>query len=189
MAEGTHNLNTKTMTGKTLVKNWVEERAVAEYDNDNDMKKVLRSGHKGLLTTACDQPVVQATTTKDSFTDRKVATVRQIGRKSEAEQRELYERFSKEVYEDFNRPPTPPDYTTSFKAHYHKEFTPIEREETQPHSVYGEEPITFWTTNRGNLHGESQSVGPKSTFRKNVAFSTPVTDYMNQTLPHKIQNW
>lgn len=30
--------------------------------------------------------------------------------------------YSKEVYEDFNKPPTPPDYTTSFKAHYHKGF-------------------------------------------------------------------
>ncbi|EDV26908.1 Sperm-associated antigen 8 [Trichoplax sp. H2] len=189
MAEETSTQNGKAKMGKTLIKNWVEERAVSDYDSNNDMKKVLRSGHQGLITTTHDQPIACKTTIKDSYAEPKITKTRQVGRKLEAEQRELYEKFSKEVYEDFNRPPSPPDYTTSFKAHYHKDFVPVQRKETQPHAVYGEEPVSFWTTNRGIIHGESQSTGTNATFRKNAAFSTPVTEYMNQQLPHKIQNW
>ena len=56
----------------------------------------------------------------------------------------------------------------------------------QEHSVYGEQPVSYWTQNQGAVTGVSQVLKPAAPFAKNTAFSTPIEEYRDQPKPHGI---
>ncbi len=49
-------------------------------------------------------------------------------------------------------------------------------------------PISYWTEQRKNLHGTTQSKTLDTPFRKNAAFSTPCGEGWNNAAPDEMEN-
>lgn len=81
---------------------------------------------------------------------------------------------------------------------------------SQEHNVLTEDPLTFWSDNINSItvcekfsahilifiilysyehQGVSQVTCSKAPFHRNAAFSTPIEQYVGQTLPHNISHW
>ena len=57
----------------------------------------------------------------------------------------------------------------------------------QPHDLYIESPVSYWTANTNKVTGITQQTqATKSPFGKNTAFSTPIEHYLDQPKPHGI---
>ncbi|NXE30284.1 SPAG8 protein, partial [Ardeotis kori] len=54
---------------------------------------------------------------------------------------------------------------------------------TQPHNYRTEQPCTFWLEQAHSLPGVTSIRSGDSPFRRNAAFSTPITEYLGQPLP------
>merc|ERR1711976_557833 len=70
--QGRNYIRFNNSKGKTLLENWVEDRAVEDIDPTNlgDAKssaQVYKDGHKGLLTIEQEQPLDGLTTYKHSY--------------------------------------------------------------------------------------------------------------------------
>ncbi|NXK00563.1 SPAG8 protein, partial [Corythaixoides concolor] len=61
------------------------------------------------------------------------------------------------------------------------QFTPLPT--TQPHNYCTEQPCTFWLEQARSLPGVTSICSGGSPFRRNAAFSTPITEYLGQPLP------
>ncbi|NXG75878.1 SPAG8 protein, partial [Baryphthengus martii] len=60
------------------------------------------------------------------------------------------------------------------------QFTPLPT--TQPHNYFTEQPSSFWLEQARSLPGVTSIDNGNSPFRRNAAFSTPITEYLGQPL-------
>ena len=173
--------------GRTLLENWVEERACKQYEEpDKKQSHLHKYGHKGILTTNFESKVENLSTTKDSYRQPSGSGTRAKGRKLELLEKQLIEKLSSEVQAEFHPPPSPPDYKSVTKRDFFSnEFTPIERVPERFHDVVREQPLTYWSEKVNIVHGVSQVQTKDTPFRKNASFSTPVENQLNDTKPYE----
>ncbi|XP_028399148.1 sperm-associated antigen 8-like [Dendronephthya gigantea] len=186
-----NTLRVNNSGGRTLLENWVEERACKQYEEpDRKQSHLHKHGHKGILTTKFDSKVENLSTTKDSYRQPSGSGVRAKGKKLELLEKHLVEKLSAEVQEEFHPPPTPPDYKSVTKQDFFSnEFIPRERVPRQPHDVVKEQPLTYWSEKADRIHGVSQVKTKDTPFRKNASFSTPVEHQLNDQKPYERWNF
>ncbi|XP_046839308.1 sperm-associated antigen 8-like [Xenia sp. Carnegie-2017] len=177
--------------GRTLLANWVEERACKRYDED-DKKQCYpyKHGHKGILTTNFGSRVDSLSTTQDCYREHFGNGIQSKGKKLQLLEKQLFEKLSSKVQEEFHPPPQLPDYrSVTKKDFFSKEFTPIEHVPEMPHDVVKEQPLTYWSEKVNVVHGVSQIKTKDSPFRKNASFSTPVEQQLDHLKPYERWNF
>ncbi|XP_057309386.1 sperm-associated antigen 8-like isoform X2 [Hydractinia symbiolongicarpus] len=175
--------------GRTLLGNWVEERQVAYIDNKPQTIKELHvGGHAGVLTHTknTSSPV---STSADSYKKPENQTVCNVGRRRELMEKQLYETLSSEIHETAHAAPPSPDFASTTKTDYHRDFTPVEQKPTMEHDVNGEAAMTFWHQNINTIHGVTQVPHQLTPFKKNAAFSTPIHEYKDSPKPGEEWNY
>ncbi|NXG50655.1 SPAG8 protein, partial [Psilopogon haemacephalus] len=55
---------------------------------------------------------------------------------------------------------------------------------TKPHNYCTEQPCSFWLEKAHSLPGVTRICSKDTPFRRNAAFSTPITEYLGQPLPY-----
>ncbi|XP_065829127.1 sperm-associated antigen 8-like [Oscarella lobularis] len=184
MGDGRNELGLTNSGAKVLIENWVEERAVAQIDRtegEASTADVQRRGHKGILSTSFESKIESLSTVKDAYRSPSSAGVKTVGKRKEQLEREIRHHISQEVHEEFNPPPPKPDYVSTTKKDFTKEFTPIEKKPTKEHHLYKELPSTFWkeqVDHHQGVTGITRIASKEKCFQKNAAFSTPIGEYM-----------
>ncbi|XP_076800086.1 sperm-associated antigen 8-like [Clavelina lepadiformis] len=189
--EGRNEIRYNNSGGKCLLENWVEERATASLEPTDvnseytSSAQLHRHGHKGLLTLNVDATAEKQTTVRQSYQLPTYPGVRTRGKKEEIFERMLFSKVGEETHKEFNPPPPAPEFITIKQQDFDKaDFKSIKPPATMDHNVSTEQCITFWSTHRNKIHGMSQIKTRDTPFKKNAAFSTPISEYLEQTQPH-----
>ncbi|XP_078483540.1 sperm-associated antigen 8-like [Ciona intestinalis] len=189
--EGRNEIRFNNSGGKCLLENWVEERATASLEPTDvnsectSSAQLHRHGHKGLLTLSLDANAEKLTTVRESYQKPKFPEVRTRGKKEEMIERMLYNKVGEETHREFNPPPPPMEYVTIKQQDFDKpDFKSTVPPPTKDHNVNTEQCVTFWSTHTNKIHGVSQVKTRDTPFKKNTAFSKPISEYLDQTKPH-----
>ncbi|XP_074651231.1 sperm-associated antigen 8-like [Tubulanus polymorphus] len=186
--QGRNEIRFNNSNGKCLLENWVEERAVMTIDPSPGLDETTKAGHKGILSTNFDAEPEKISTCQDSYKAPAQLGVRTMGKKKELLMQMIYDQASKEVHEEFNPPPEPTEFKSVTQKDFNiDDFVPQEAKYTRSHNL-SEQPVTFWSDHKDCVTGVSQVKTHDSPFRKNAAFSTPISEYLGQTKPYNIEN-
>ncbi|NXC78141.1 SPAG8 protein, partial [Anhinga anhinga] len=169
--------------GSCLIHNWQEERATNHLDlmlgqEPGSESFTHRHGHRGLLVHQLLSWPTDSTTTKDTY--RPPHRVLLLGR-GEAEGCRVCSAGRKEMLEKMYPPRLPMESVSTTHRDYCAmgcHFTPLPN--TQPHNYCTEQPCSFWLEQARSLPGVTSICGGDSPFRRNAAFSTPITNYLEQ---------
>ncbi|NWR67271.1 SPAG8 protein, partial [Bucorvus abyssinicus] len=180
--------------GSCFIHNWQEERATNHLDTIPGQKLgsesfTYRHGHHGLLVHQLLSWPTNSTTTKDTY--RPPHRVLLLGRgEATAPPPEPSEGWGfcsadrKEMLEEICPPMMPMELVSTTHQDYRAggyEFTPPPA--SQPHNYRTEQPCSFWLEQAQSLPGVTSLCSGVSPFRRNAAFSTPITEYLEQPLP------
>ncbi|XP_053304934.1 sperm-associated antigen 8 [Spea bombifrons] len=176
--------------------NWVEERAVASLEGacpESDAvggAYVYKHGHSGILSTQMEAQIADSTTNLDSYKMPNTSRVREIGQREEMLKKFLYQKFSEEIMQ----PPTSPseDRVTesTTKRDYRVEgFVPKLSAPSKSHDYRTEQPATFWSEHFHQIPGVSAVRTRDTPFKKNSAFTAPISEYLDQSLPCGLENY
>ncbi|NXF41780.1 SPAG8 protein, partial [Nyctibius bracteatus] len=172
--------------GTCLIHNWQEERATNHLDSVPEQEPgsegfTHRHGHRGLLVHQLVSWPTISTTMKDTYRPPHRALL--LGR-GEAEPPTLPQAVRMEMLEEMCPPRMPMESVSTIHRDYCAggcQLTPLPT--TQPHNYHTEQPCSFWLEQAHNLPGVTSIRSGDSPFRKNAAFSTPITEYLEQPLP------
>ncbi|NXY85760.1 SPAG8 protein, partial [Alcedo cyanopectus] len=95
----------------------------------------------------------------------------------------LYQKYRQEMLEEICAQQMPMESVSITHHDYRAEdfqFMPLR---TSQHNYFMEQPCSFWLEQAHILPGVTSIVNRNSPFRKNAAFSTPITEYLEQPLP------
>jgi len=194
--EGRNEIRFNNSGGRCLLENWVEERAVAPLEptdvnsGDTSSAQYHRHGHKGLLTLESDKAAEKLTTARESYQQPKFPEVRLRGKKEELIERMLYSQVGAEVHKEFNPLPPPTEYISIKQSDYDKpDFVSTKPPPTKDHNVNTEQPVTFWSTHTSKIPGLSQIKTRDTPFKKNTAFSKPIDEYLDETVPFEQEEY
>ncbi|XP_033115300.1 sperm-associated antigen 8-like [Anneissia japonica] len=184
--------------GKCLLENWVEERQCQDlgYETITEDERQstaashpFKDGHPGILSMKQNE-TEKLTTCKDSYRQPPKPQVRTKGRKKELLERALYAQVSQEVHNEFNPPPPEVEYTSITKKDFTVEgFQSKEIEPEFEHNVETEQPITFWSSHKNKIHGVTQVKTTDTPFKKNTAFSKPISEYTDESEPYDAEKY
>ncbi|XP_064358266.1 sperm-associated antigen 8 isoform X2 [Dromaius novaehollandiae] len=175
--------------GSCLIRNWQEERAT------NDLDRVLRPelgsegffyrhGHRELLAHQLLSQLADSTTTKDAYRQPWRTALPARGQREAMLEFMLYQKYRKEMLEEICPPPGPMELVSTTHRDYCAEgFQPMPLPATQPHDCYTEQPCTYWLEQAHGVPGVTSICTTDTPFRRNAAFSTPVTEQRGQPLP------
>ncbi|XP_075043490.1 sperm-associated antigen 8 isoform X2 [Mixophyes fleayi] len=180
-----------------LTGNWVEERATASLDRDPSIADTVgegqahRHGHRGIISTQLLAEMADSTTQEDSYRKPSTDRRRHTGQREDMLRKYLYQKFSQEVLEVLRSPAEELKVTeTTTKRDYHVDgFIPQTPPTTKSHDYCTEEAVTFWTDNVRNITGVSDRRAEDSPFKKSSAFTTPISHYLDQPVPHSLENY
>uniref|UniRef100_A0A8C4KCM6 SPAG8 protein n=1 Tax=Dromaius novaehollandiae TaxID=8790 RepID=A0A8C4KCM6_DRONO len=153
--------------------------AVCSQRATNDLDRVLRPelgsegffyrhGHRELLAHQLLSQLADSTTTKDAYRQPWRTALPARG---EAE---------KEMLEEICPPPGPMELVSTTHRDYCAEgFQPMP---LPPHDCYTEQPCTYWLEQAHGVPGVTSICTTDTPFRRNAAFSTPVTEQRGQPL-------
>ncbi|XP_072215318.1 sperm-associated antigen 8 [Excalfactoria chinensis] len=100
----------------------------------------------------------------------------------------LYQKYRPELMEEIHPPPSTMEaHSTMHQDHQTGGFQPTPPA-FQPHNYHMEQPYSFWLEHVHNLPGVTCIRTGDSPFRRNAAFSTPITEYLEQPLPYEPAN-
>ncbi|XP_026195620.1 sperm-associated antigen 8 [Anabas testudineus] len=172
----------KKKVGKSLLHNWVEERAVAALDNEETKIQTQRHGHKGILTVDQGCKMETVTTVKAAYIPPKDPGVRLRGIRGELLEKHIAQMIRDKVQAELN-PPTP---TTDFGSTTQKDFcvegfVPLTPKTTQVHEYKTDQAVTFWSENYQRVQGVTAVQTPKAPFRKSAQFSKPISERLDET--------
>ncbi|NXA21901.1 SPAG8 protein, partial [Ibidorhyncha struthersii] len=177
--------------GTCLIHNQQEERAMNHLDTAPGQELgnegfTHRHGHHGLLVHQLLSWPTNSTTTKDTYRSPDRALL--LGR-GEAEHLPTPSKLcappQKAEMQEKICPPQMPMESVSTTHHDYRggscQFMPLPT--TQPHNYCTEQPCSFWLEQAHSLPGVTSIHSGDSPFRRNAAFSTPITEYLEQSLP------
>ncbi|XP_053556932.1 sperm-associated antigen 8 [Bombina bombina] len=178
-----------------LLHNWVEERAAASLDNDLRVTntcvegKTHKYGHRGILSTELLAQMAENTTHKDSYGAPSKDSERLTGKREEMLHRFLYQKFSTELLEERGSQPNKLNLTesTTHRDYSVEGFIPRIPQPSKSHDYRTEPAVTFWTENIHKMTGISDIQTADTQFKKTSAFSTPISQYLDQPLPHSLE--
>ncbi|NXT87575.1 SPAG8 protein, partial [Anhinga rufa] len=172
--------------GSCLIHNWQEERATNHLDlvlgqEPGGKSFMHRHGHHGLLVHQPLSSPTDSTTTKDTY--RPPHRVLLLGRgEFEPPPKQCAPQKGSERSLAKTYPPRMPmeSVSTTHRDYCATgcQFTPLPT--TQPHNYCTEQPCSFWLEQARSLPGVTSICGGDSPFRRNAAFSTPITSYLEQ---------
>ncbi|NXS42656.1 SPAG8 protein, partial [Balaeniceps rex] len=180
--------------GSCLIHNWQEERATNHLDPVPGQELgsegfTHRHGHHGLLVDQLLSQPTDSTTMKDAYRPPHRGTLLQVpargGGDPRAEGCGVCSAGRKEMLEEMRPPRMPMESVSTTHWDYRAEgcqFTPLPT--TQPHNYCTEQPCSFWLEQARSLPGVTSIRSEDSPFRRNAAFSTPITSYLEQPLPY-----
>uniref|UniRef100_A0A8C0FKZ1 SPAG8 protein n=1 Tax=Bubo bubo TaxID=30461 RepID=A0A8C0FKZ1_BUBBB len=159
--------------GSCLIHNWQEERATNHLDSMPGWEPgsegfTYRHGHHGLLVHQLLSWPTNSSTMKDTY--RRPQRALLLGRG--------------EMLEKICSQRMPMESVSTTHQDYHAggcQFMPLPT--TQPHNYCTEQPCSFWLEQAPQLPGVTSIRSGDSPFRRNAAFSTPITEYLEQPLP------
>lgn len=180
-----------------LLSNWVEERATAVLDRDPSSMNPIghghaeRHGHRGILTTQLLDQIADSTTHQDSYRKPISDPTRQTGRREEMIRRFLYQQFSQEVCEALTcAAEEVGEMESTTKRDFHVDgFVPQTPLPTKSQDYCTDQAITFWTENLRSVTGVSDVRSRDTPFKKSSAFSTPISQYLDQPVPYSLENY
>ncbi|XP_077137372.1 sperm-associated antigen 8 isoform X1 [Ranitomeya variabilis] len=173
-----------------------EERATASLDAIHSAPghamegEVHRHGHKGILSTQL--LVDMSTTHQESYRKPESDYGRQrTGLKEEKIRKLLYHKFSQEILEELRSPLEETSVTeSSSKRDYQVEgFLPKIPTPSKEYDYQMDQAKTFWMENANRITGVSDIRTRNSPFKRSSAFSTPISHYLDQSVPHSIENY
>ncbi|NWH52213.1 SPAG8 protein, partial [Fregata magnificens] len=181
--------------GSCLIHNWQEERATNHLDpvpgqEPGSEAFVHRHGHHGLLIHQLLSWPANSTTTKDTYRPPHRVLLLGRGQREAMLESMLYQKYrqactpAKEMLEEICPPQMPMESVSTTHRDYCGtgcQFTPLPT--TQPHNYCTEQPCSFWLEQARSLPGVTSVRSGDSPFRRNAAFSTPITKYLEQPLP------
>ncbi|XP_015192387.1 sperm-associated antigen 8 [Lepisosteus oculatus] len=189
------SMDSGNTTGKCLLDNWVEERAVAPLDNLGSQEHVgeaqtHRYGHKGILSVDLISKVADITTVRESYTSPRKPGIKQRGIREELLEKYLYKTISEQVLEECN-PGSPPRELISTTRHDYKMegFKSVPPSPSKKHDLKSEQAITYWSENYQKLQGVTPVRSRDTPFKKNSSFSKPISEYLDEPMPYTLENY
>ncbi|KAM3910367.1 sperm-associated antigen 8, partial [Leptodactylus fuscus] len=188
----------KPRVAPCLMRNWQEERAAAGLDcapSSSGLSvdgQTHRHGHSGILSTRLLADMAECTTQQDSYRRPTVAhSGRVTGLREENLRRFLYDKFSQELLEEQMSTTEEMKVTESTtKRDYRVEgFIPQSPAPSKKHDYHSEQAVTFWAENTLAITGVSDIRTRDSPFKRSSAFTTPVSHYLDQPVPHSLENY
>ncbi|XP_074712369.1 sperm-associated antigen 8 isoform X2 [Strix uralensis] len=175
--------------GSCLIHNWQEERATNHLDSIPGWEPgsegfTYRHGHHGLLVHQLLSWPTDSSTTKDTYRLPHRALLLGRGQRKAMLESMLYQKYRKEMLEKICPQRMPMESVSTTHQDYHAggcQFMPLPT--TQPHNYCTEQPCSFWLEQAHRLPGVTSIRSGDSPFRRNAAFSTPITEYLEQPLP------
>ncbi|XP_010725490.2 sperm-associated antigen 8 [Meleagris gallopavo] len=174
--------------GTCLIHNWQEERATNHLDNVVPRELgsegfIYRHGHRGLLAPLHPLVSMPCSTTKDAFHPPHRIPLLAQGQREAMLERMLYQKYQQELMEEIHPPPDPMEtLSTTHRDYQAGGFQPTPPLTTQPHNYLMEQPRSFWLERAHSVTGVTCILTGDSPFRRNTAFSTPITEYLEQPL-------
>ncbi|NXD87758.1 SPAG8 protein, partial [Halcyon senegalensis] len=176
--------------GSCLIHNWQEERATNHLDAVPEHEPATEAfihqhSRQGLLVHQLFCPT-SSMTTKDIYCPLHRALL--LGR-GEAESPPqagcgVCSPGRKEMLQEICPRQMPMDSVSTTHRDYSAEdcqFMPLPT--SQPHNYLTEQPCSFWLEQAHSLPGVTSIGSRDNPFRRNAAFSTPITEYLEQPLP------
>ncbi|KAH9520228.1 Sperm-associated antigen 8 [Bulinus truncatus] len=190
---GRNEIRINNSSGRCMLENWVEERANIDRDPPLDREYnlaeraiFLRSGHKGIVTIDEDAKAENLTTVRATYTPPQVDKTRQVGIRKQLMEQAFTKLACEEILLEKNKKEDTDKQEpmcTIFMQDYTKDFPRTVPEVTKDHDYVNEQPITFWSEHKDKMHGVTQTKTRDSAFRKNDAFSKPISEYWDQSKP------
>uniref|UniRef100_A0A8C9FZU3 Sperm-associated antigen 8 n=1 Tax=Pavo cristatus TaxID=9049 RepID=A0A8C9FZU3_PAVCR len=177
--------------GTCLIHNWQEERATNHLDNVVPPELgsegfAHRHGHRGLLAPLHPPVSLPCSTTKDAFRPPYRIPLLARGQREAMLERMLYQKYQQELMEEIHPPPGPMEtLSTTHRDFQAGGFQPTPPPATQLHNYHMEQPHSFWLEQAHSVPGVTCIRTGDSPFRRNAAFSTPITEYLEQPLPYE----
>ncbi|KAK3096671.1 hypothetical protein FSP39_002263 [Pinctada imbricata] len=196
--QGRNEIRFNNSDGKCLLENWVEERAVQDYDKIDKNEQItssaqiFRDGHSGILTTDFNSGVEKLTTVRESYTEPQPCQVPLVGTKEQLYKQMLMEKAIKEVFVDELTAPQaePTDFRSVTMKDFNKpEFVHKRPAPTKSHDYRKDQPVTFWSEHKNVIHGVSEAKTRDTPFRKNDAFSKPIGEYWGEPQSYELENY
>ncbi|NXT26014.1 SPAG8 protein, partial [Syrrhaptes paradoxus] len=177
--------------GTCLIHNWQEERATnhLDYVSGQELASegfVYRHGHRGLLAHQLLSRPTDSTTMKDAYRPPHRVPLLRRGQREAMLESMLYQKYRQapEMLEETSPPRIPMEPVSITHQDYcirGWQSTPLPT--TQPHNYCTEQPRSFWLEHARSLPGVTSICTGASPFRRNAAFSTPITEYLEPPLP------
>ncbi|NWI65895.1 SPAG8 protein, partial [Todus mexicanus] len=176
--------------GSCLIHNWQEERATNHLDaapgqGPGTEAFIHRHGHHGLLVQQHLSWPAGSSTTKDTYRPPHSVWLLGRGRREAMLEAALYQKHRQaEMLEEIRSHQMPTKSVSTTHQDYGAQgfqFTPPPA--TQPHNYFTEQPCSFWLEQAHSLPGVTGIGNCDSPFRRNAAFSTPITEYLEKPLP------
>ncbi|NXE79314.1 SPAG8 protein, partial [Cochlearius cochlearius] len=181
--------------GSCLIHNWQEERATNHLDlvpgqGLGSEGFTHRHGHHGLLAHQFLSWPTNSTTTKDTYRPPHRVLLLGRGQREAVLEAMLYQKYrqagapAQEMLEESCTPQMPVESVSTIHRDHCAggcQFMPLPT--TKPHNYCTEQPCSFWLEQARSLPSVTSTRSGDSPFRRNAAFSTPITEYLERPLP------
>eukprot|EP01135_Chromosphaera_perkinsii_P002340 Nk52_evm126s221 gene=Nk52_evmTU126s221 len=171
--------------GKTLLRNWAEERSCYELGFGDEHKKTVRqlnkSGHRAILQQNEKDHLVRPTMQSDFTWPEKMAPA--LGPRDRMFQEELYKQVQREMEEEREREKFKNEYSTETKTSFVPRMdtrpTALQHLETEGGYSFEEvsdKPCTVWIQNI-DAGKRTRIVDNEEPHKRNSLFSMPIAEY------------
>ncbi|XP_015703778.1 sperm-associated antigen 8 [Coturnix japonica] len=174
--------------GTCLTHSWQEEGATDHLDNAVQPELgsegfAYQHGHHKLPPPLHPSASLPSSTTSDA-----ICMPYRIPPLAQGQQEAmLYQKYRPELMEEIHPLPSHMEAHTMHRD-YTGGFQPTPPPASKPHNYHMEQPYSFWMEHIHNVPGVTCIRTGDSPFRRNAAFSTPITEYLEQPLPHQPVN-
>ncbi|NXI93208.1 SPAG8 protein, partial [Psophia crepitans] len=175
-----------------LIHNRQEERAMNHLDPVPGQERgssIQQHSHHGLLVHQLHS-WPNTTTSKDTYRPPHRALLLGRGQREAMLESMLYQKYrqahtpGKEMLEEICPPRMPMEsVSTTHRDYCAGGYQSTLLSTSQPHNYYTEQPCSFWLEQARSLPGVTSICREDSPFRRNAAFSTPITKCLEQPLP------
>ncbi|KAJ7335099.1 hypothetical protein JRQ81_013040 [Phrynocephalus forsythii] len=182
--------------GTCLAANWQEERATNPLDGPEGGAPESfrwRHGHRGLLSLQFEARPASSTTAKDSYRrpPSRRTDLPARGQRQALLEWQLYQKHSKDVFEEEVAVSHPPMESQSITHRDYSQggFLSEPPAPTKPHDYRLEQAQSFWMEHARQVTGVSSIQTSDTPFKKCAAFTTPVTEFLDQPVPHDPESY